>query len=240
MNRFHVALTSFERKVRQMAEKLTVPRRYDTGQDVSMRLDGTYLRYKGVVVLCNYSNDLHVMLTPLVASPVLRGAVTVHSSNEDLDISSIPLGFYATHKQQQPIVFRRRPVRRYKQGVCLNNIEGAMYNINERQRSYLRDRDIQGYLQHTGFHLMLANQYSTPDKAIKYVVENRTSGIYHSAAISLDFCFYSFGDTVALIDSYFEEVGVYDLTAKHVVVNEWWKTPTMMDRLRMMGVPLKE
>lgn len=223
-----------------MAEKLTTPLRYESGSDVSMRLDGTYLRYKGAIVLCNYMEDLKVNLTPLVPSVSCARNVMVHSSNVELDISSIPLGFYAQPKMMNPTVFRRRPVRRYKQGVCASNIEGCQYAILERHRMYLRDRDLQGYMSHAGFHLMLANQYPSVGKAIKYVVENAAPETYASAAISIDFCFYSYGKTIALIDSYFEEVGVYDKELKHLVVNDWWKTPTMMDRLRMMGVPLKE
>lgn len=229
-----------------MADKLTDPLRYETPADVTQRLDGTYLKYKGHVVKVHYSSGLNVLVVPMIPNDVIPdGGLEVHSSSVHLDISSLRLGFLAGKSKGFPIVCKRRPVRRYKQGVCINNVEFSIFHPDPELVRTHADREGGSLIGRPGFVNMLADVYDTTASCLAYVTAGLaalpTTGMCISAAISRDFAFTVVEgkpSAIILIDTNFEVVGQWDATLGRVRVNDWWATPTLIDILLHQGVSL--
>jgi hypothetical protein len=94
------------------------PLRYETIQDVDMRLVGGFVRFQGTAFYCHSATpDLLVRLID-VSQPeasIESSALLVHSSDEELDISSPPLGWCMT--RSGPMYLMRSPKRSQKQSV---------------------------------------------------------------------------------------------------------------------------
>lgn len=76
------------------AQNLLKEFRYDNQNDVNMRLKGTVLRYRGRPVYCLGSfEDLRIQLEDIGDYGKNGPPFIVHSSDADLDISSVPLGW---------------------------------------------------------------------------------------------------------------------------------------------------
>lgn len=94
--------------------------RYDTPADVQMRLHGTIIRYKGEPVQA-YHNKLDSLLLDLYTLRNRKETKDVHSSDEDLDISSVPLGFVNATKGKT-FLANRVTARRQNQGLSEVNV----------------------------------------------------------------------------------------------------------------------
>lgn len=95
---------------------LVTPRRYDVSDDVRMRLESTYIRYKDQSYYVIGVENLSVLLRrPGMQQDFLK----IHSSDEDLDISSHPVGWVNTDSHSYYCV--RMPARRQKQGLSHDN-----------------------------------------------------------------------------------------------------------------------
>lgn len=218
-----------------MTEKLTEPLRYESSDDVKMRLDSTYLRYKSTVYWCRWYDGLAVKLSDNDG----RNALVVHSSNEQLDVSSIPLGFLPFPPgNTPPVVARRHPVRKYKQGIAVNNVYYEVFSESSRRGA---ERSSQEYFSHPSFLALLRNKFPTFSVAYKTglkltaLATDATFGI----AFSRNFCLLhsrKVPGKLSVIDQNFEEVGTLN-DAGILVINEWWATPTMVETLNMLGVP---
>lgn len=77
----------------QEAQTLLEEFRYDNPNDVNMRLKGTILRYKGRPVYCAGAYDDISVSIEYIDGPDTANTFVVHSSDADLDISSVPLGW---------------------------------------------------------------------------------------------------------------------------------------------------
>jgi hypothetical protein len=212
----------------EMVEKLTSPLRYDSAEDVKMRLDGTYLMYKGEIVRCNWYNNLKIYVTGIAANSSIPPETIIHSSNIDLDVSSLPLGYLVYEGNAWPTIARRAPLRKYKQGICSQNVFFEDYTKGK--------QFLEGAFGTSAFHNMLMGKYSSFEKAMSIV--SKTGFEILSCPISRDFCVFKDKNKTVLLDSLFEEVGV--ITDGTLVVNDWWYTPTMVDRLGSLGVKIKE
>lgn len=225
-----------------MAEKLVDPLRYESAQDVKQRLDNTFIRYKGEVVKVTWYDELTLRVLPLTEeSSIAPQGKVVHSSSDNLDISSIRLGFLSGMEKKAPVIVRRKPVRRYKQGVCVANMDAIGWRGPDVEVAGWGEREFQALTASPSFVYMLMDKYPTVTEAIGYMKVASTIPSMHYAAISKDFCFASVkGGTIYLLDNGFEIVGTFNKDTGKLEVNEWWATPTMMDYLRIIGVPLKE
>jgi hypothetical protein len=118
--------------------KLVKPLRYDAYQDVQMRLHQTICRYKGIpVYVANTGHDvpglpadnLGVHIKALNQS-VDIDSVVVHSSDENLDITSVPLGWLGLPPDldvdMAPLFLARGTRTSQKQGVAYGSI--VVYN----------------------------------------------------------------------------------------------------------------
>lgn len=93
---------------------ITNPLRYDNPHDVGMRLKGTIIRYKNrPVYVSSVHETLEIDLEPLLPYPGNR--FTVHSSDIDLDVSSVPLGW--TNLNEHTLYLMRAAKNSQKQGV---------------------------------------------------------------------------------------------------------------------------
>jgi len=91
-------------------------KRYLTPGDVKMRLDGSVCRYKGEPVLVSALPDMNVMCHFIGSR---KKDVIIDSSDPDLDISSVPLGY--CNEEHLPY-YTRAPFRQQKQGVSSHNL----------------------------------------------------------------------------------------------------------------------
>jgi len=90
------------------------------GKDVDGALTGTVCRYQGVPVLVRAFDAKTVELYTLRDDSQL--VTTVRHDDEELDISTPPLG-YAQVRKNQVVYVTRVPLRRWKQGIHADNIK---------------------------------------------------------------------------------------------------------------------
>lgn len=99
--------------------------RYDTAHDVRMRLHGSVCMYKNVPVwvIHDGTDTLDVTLRDVRTN---KDMVRISSSDPDLDISSVPLGYALSTKKYTPIYYFRTPARQQKQGVAPENVHSII------------------------------------------------------------------------------------------------------------------
>lgn len=212
--------------------QLTEPLRYDTPNDVSMRLDQTFIRYKNKIYWCRYSGEnLNVRLYLTHNS---SDGFDVHSSDVDLDVSSIRVGFLSRVGEFYPGYISRAPVRKYKQGICQTNLCFTEFKTSG-PASY--GPSAVKYTQ--PFYEMMKGNYPKWNKILDLLPD--TTDVF-SGAIDYDFCIYrkSGSKEIHLVDSSYDIVGVINKTTRKLTVNGWWSTPTMVELLQSLGVPLNE
>ena len=218
-----------------MVEKLVSPRRYETPTDASTRLDGTYLRYQNEVVFVKHYDGMKFNVSSHLPDSKFSSGKLVDASSEDLDISSIPLGFLSgPFPSDLPIIVRRAPVRKYKQGIHPSNIVIEQYTIGG-DPTNLGSRAISSLFGTTPFVKMLENKYSSYLEALKTVSSNTGHSLY-SCAFSKEFTLFFFKGRTIVLDAFFEEVG--EVTDGVLKINEWWYTPTMHERLQGLNVSI--
>lgn len=105
--------------MQSLTKKLLDQFRYDSSQDVNMRLRDTICRYNGEPVFirgCTVTNDDATGLS-VEGRLILSGTpVVFHSSDELLDVESVPLG-WVTSVQGRPFYICRSTKTSQRQGV---------------------------------------------------------------------------------------------------------------------------
>lgn len=112
--------------------KLTKPLRYPNANDVHMRLNGCLVRYKDIPYYCVSSQDNDGMHVLLYSLGKMTPKHSVHSSDVELDVSSVPLGY--VNYSDEAYFMQRIPMRRQRQGVSSGNTNvckvGGDYNVS--------------------------------------------------------------------------------------------------------------
>lgn len=127
--------------------------RYESSNDVHMRLDGTYIKYKDEVYLCSHSGDLDVILYDISKRNIVQFG-TVSANDPDLDISSVPLG-YCNIREAAPVYLVREAARRQKQGVHSHFIVG----FSETHRKWLRPPGKSLNISHLEYYKTIKGDY---------------------------------------------------------------------------------
>lgn len=151
---------------------MTELKRYESAQDVHMRLDGTYVRYQGDVYLCAHEDQLKVTLYNInTRNPAPFKSIS--ANDPDLDVSSVPLG-YCNFKDYAPLYLAREAARKQKQGVSLH----ALVGFDETRRQWLRPPGKSMHITHMDIYKTIKGDY--PD--IMTVINNQNhphGGAFH-------------------------------------------------------------
>lgn len=99
--------------------------RYLNAHDANMRLAASIVRYKGLPyvvheVVPEAAGTLRASLTPLQSGIVGYEPIFIDPNNEELDISSVPLGYSNT--SNGPVYTARAPLRNQTQGVVIKRL----------------------------------------------------------------------------------------------------------------------
>lgn len=140
-------------------------RRYTSPADVRMRLDGTVIRYGGIPVFAEARPDMNVRVREVLSEKVY----TVDSSDENLDISSPPLGYCNLEATDNLWYITRVPFRQQKQGLHL-------HSMSYKRPGDIETRRISGWPDTEGLHNMIVGKYPTLSQSIDYVRRNGNSG----------------------------------------------------------------
>lgn len=92
--------------------------RYDTPNDVSMRLDATICRYKGIPVYLRHYEALTLMAYDM-QHPGSTNEVKVQANDTELDIESPPCGYFMSGNKL--LFLERLTLRRQHQGLSSRN-----------------------------------------------------------------------------------------------------------------------
>lgn len=170
--------------------------RYHEHEAVAMRLHGTMCLYKGKAVYINAQtdkdgrprrrDDLNVIACHN-DSPYQE--IEVHSSDEDLVVSGISIGY--TNKNGKAIYCVRAPVRRTKQGLDQGSVLGFEVRGLGREQAIPCSRD---FIVSKQFASMMENKYPPFDDAVK--------------ALGRDVVQMAFGRRLAVAQ---DELGLYKL-----------------------------
>lgn len=191
--------------------------RYENYDDVVARVNRTIIRYQGVPVYSTvHSNgrtnepDLSLDLTDFHRDVSFN---KVHSSDEDIDVSAMPLGY--VNKATSAVMAVRLPTRRHRQGLCNENL-AYIDPRHERTRGIIpaKAQDIVA----KDFFRMLNNEYPTGAEAIECLEHrNEVSSVafHRKFAIVRDdigvIKLHFFGAPLAV---YNEDKGTFKLTSR--------------------------
>jgi hypothetical protein len=130
--------------------------------DIHTRFDTTILRYKGMpyYVRCPPGET---NLTLYKLDRLDMAYKTIDAWDDDLDVSSVPLGFFNCDAIGAAIYAMRMPYRKFKQGVCSNNTSLRYVTANGRMEE---TGDVQAYLISAGFGKSLEGNFPSLKAAL--------------------------------------------------------------------------
>lgn len=136
--------------------------RYLSPQDVTMRLSNTLVVYKGEPVFVVVCDNMRV-----VCKNLRTGEDSVIDANdEDLDVTSIPLGYINVMSSQgnrfNPRYLMRAPVRSQRQGINAGALMLFVLPAGETRRGMPNDKQ-----HHMAFNEMFYNSYPTIDTCLQ-------------------------------------------------------------------------
>jgi len=167
------------------------------GQDLSARLDRTFIRYRGRAYYCRVVADGMLSLQRPYLNKDEGTVQTVASNDPDLDVSSLPLGYIQWGSNA--VYLKRQPGRRYKQGV---DISSVCANPNS--------MPIEELLFSESFANMTDNKYPTMASVVKFIKSNKSLRVGTSSlALSRDVAIFWSGK-VFKVRYKNEEVGYID------------------------------
>lgn len=175
------------------------------GADVKARLNNTIIRYKNFPYLAEVNESGVISLRDITTRNLVA---TVDSDDQDLDISSIPLGYVNVLEKglKLAVYLRREPLRRFKQGVEIETLS---------QKPLKDGVSIvpAGVLYSTGLVDAIIGRYPDLDSAISMTTKNGWSSVALSRDVALK---YNGGSlNIYIKDS---EVGYLKLGTKLAVV----------------------
>lgn len=143
------------------------------GKDIADRLNNTVIRYRGHPYNCVVAGDL-ICLHDLTNGNLCH---KVSSGDEDLDISSINIGYINVSEPEYRVAvyLKREPYRRYKQGIEIGQLTQKVLRSG---MSPLHPSKIQC----RGFVDAILGSYPTLGTALINITKNG----WHSVAVSRD------------------------------------------------------
>ncbi len=201
---------------------LTDPIRYLNGDDVHRRLHNTIVRYKGIPVYCVQCtyDGMSLNLRPLRTTTFVY--TNIHSSDEDLDVSSPPLGYLNT--ETCCVYVQRMATRKQHQGFCAHvancHYEGIL------------GASIASYFAGPAFADLIENKYPSIEEAIEHL-NNKVN--IQSIAFHRKFAFRS---TFEGIDVHHicKKIGQLDSNNFTVLLNPRFHTPVIETQLQKLGL----
>lgn len=135
--------------------------RYPSDHDVSLRLNNTFIRYKGKCYLVKpVGKDTKISLfditDPMWSKPTKKAEI-VNANDKDVDVTSIELGF--VQGLQKLYYVCRAPYRKQLQGIAFENILCRSLNENHFENVQAE------VLYSENFIDMLEDRYPTYEKA---------------------------------------------------------------------------
>ncbi len=181
---------------------------YDTLKDLSDRLNGTIIRYKGVPVHVTVKGDGRLHLTDVANANSMSGNLgAVSPKDPDLDISSIEIGYmnwdwskesrrYLTVSQQRGegnkvSYLQRLPIQRYRQGLTSDVVRTL--GVDGESNKYSSESSME--LFNEGFKNMVAGNYPTYPEAAQLLFDGEEKEI----AISIDFALKATDSSLILV-----------------------------------------
>jgi len=138
-----------------------------------MRLHQSIVRYKNrpVLVLAATEASTNLCARPLDNIDDDKAAFIINANDEDLDISSVPLGYVNT--ENDAVFVSRVPVRRQKQGVSTDNTVVNYHGVGNAHNDGL-----------FGFHLKyliatIEGHYPSVEDALAEVLKDKRGRAFH-------------------------------------------------------------
>lgn len=210
-------------------------KRFATPADVRMRLNETFVRYKGEYYFATQSpedQDTKLQLR-LVHDKAL--VCVIDANDPDLDVSSLPLGYVQFRSWNECIFMSRLPYRRQRQAVSIDSV--AVYGVfNIAQYPPVRD-----YFHQKFFINNLKGEFPTYDAVVSSIKAN-TGKDTEKIARAFDRCFcilYSKGSDV-LLQYNCTNIGKINLETKVVTLLPEHNHSVFTMKLAELGVPVAE
>lgn len=179
--------------------------RYDIGEDVHRRLDGSIVRYKSRPVHLSWRDGMQLIAVDLLTNEQIR----VDANDVDLDISSPPIGY--VNDKKYAWYFSRVPMRMQKQGLI------------PRHCVYLReDGSAEAVFQpmgHWNVHTSaiarcILNEYPELGRAVQNIVDGKVISMAFTRRFSLE----SLKDGVLYLNNRGNHIGYYMVEDKSFVL----------------------
>lgn len=192
---------------------------FENSNDISSRLSGTLIRYKGRPFYCHYNGSGReiILLDPETVSSGGKDGETVNVSNESLDFSSPPLGFCDTPRRRGLGTFylMRQPWRRWKQGIDPASL--IYINVLNNQNESVR-------FNYGNVAKTIAGDYKSYDESVSLLERGQDSAFDRRLALA------SYNKTPLLC--YRNTVaGFYNPQKNSVWLHPNYKAPSIMSRI---------
>ena len=163
-------------------------------QDYTQKLDSTIVRYNGEPVFLRVESATCFALYQLGDTTQLVGKIK--PTDDSLDISSIPLGWYNNSANRRAFFYERAPVRKYKQGVCSANTNAYTHGGDRAPFDYF-------------FSPSVVDGLKGKFPSLKAAVSLLEKSAWQSVAISRDVLLYK-SKNIINVKIHNDDVGTYD------------------------------
>jgi len=179
-------------------------------RDYSQKLNGTFIRYKGLCYYAVVTEEGQISLRMPQHYSSAKGAFFVSPTDDDLDISSIPLGYFNYAPNACAIYVKRLPLRNTKQGVSVNNITASM--CLESSLSHVTSSTVLT----ASFADAVNDKFPTLSSAREMV-----STTWHSVAISRDISLSRRSPDICNVFYKEDNIGAYKLSDSTLEITNW-------------------
>ena len=206
-------------------------RRFATPQDVRLRLNETYVKYKNdyfFAVQDPADNTTALLLFGIVGNNHL---MTIDANDPGLDVSSPPLGYVQYPTWEGCIFISRLPLRRQNQAVRGDSV--VTYNV----WTGLQVPTSRNHLRQEGFLHNLQGNFPSYNGVVTSIVKNKD----RTVARAFDRCFCVLYDGAKAILQYnCTNIGSIDLESRAVTLSSEHNHSVFTMRLAELGVPVAD
>ena len=206
-------------------------KRFSTPQDVRLRLNETYVKYKNDYFFAAQSpadETTALLLFSIVGNSHL---MTIDANDPDLDVSSPPLGYTQYPTWEGCVFISRLPLRSQNQAVRGDSI--AVYDV----RNGLQVPTSRNHLRQEGFLHNLKGIFPNYDGVITSIIKNKD----RTVARAFDRCFCILYDGAKAILQYnCTNIGSIDLDSRVVSLSPEHNHSVFTMRLAELGVSVAD
>lgn len=212
---------------------MTKLERYPSFTDAQMRLNHSYLRYKGEP--CYVANINENKLLTIVTR---KDTISVSAEDEELDLTSPPTGYCVDRASYGTFWTSRYPYRQQKQGL-----EHHCVQVYQEREDFRIAPTNTPFTKHDIIFDMIEGKYDPFEKAVAKVLSNSLSYKWNAFPWSRNFCLCRITDAKSTLGIKFmgRGIGLFDANSKTAFIShKYGNSPVSMELARVATVEVEK